>query len=75
LNSQQMIALTCIEVQQNALVVAANAIAERADDKDAAKLLIDAGQAIERAKIEWLQATQRRVQVAPAIPNKLVVEH
>lgn len=77
LNSAQMIALTCIEVQQNALIVAANAIAERANEKEAAQILHVAAAAIEKAKIDWLQATQRKVQVASVIPDatKLLVEH
>lgn len=75
LNDAQMVALTVIEVQQSCLVSAANAIVDRSGQTDAAKLLVDANVSIERAKIDWLQATQRTIQVASVIPDKLTVEH
>lgn len=76
LTPAQMTALTVIEVQQANLVAAANAIVDRSEDRDAAKVLMDAGAAIERAKIDWLQSTQRTIQVASVIPDKLIqTEH
>lgn len=71
-----MLALAVIETQQACLVCAANAIVDRAELKDAAQLLMDANIALEWAKVDWLQATQHKVQIAPVIPDKtLLVEH
>jgi hypothetical protein len=68
LNGTQMLALTLIELQQTHLTAAANAVAERSGEKDAAKLLADAARILEAAKLEWLHSTQRAIRVVSTIP-------
>lgn len=64
LNGSQMLALTLIELQLAQLVAAANAIVARAEQRQAADMLMECVTSLEAAKLKWLQATQTSVLLA-----------
>jgi hypothetical protein len=72
LTTQQAIALAIVESTQDALAAAMRRLQhEYVNQPEAAKLIEQACSSLDVGKMKWLQSTQRAIQVASVIPDKL----
>lgn len=74
LRPEQVCAISVVNVQVNALNAAAHECKQpHINQQGIAKMLGDLAVELEKRKMQWLVDSQQKIQIASAIPNKLLL--